>query len=60
MEERKKRFLQGKKCITAYIPEELFNQFNDKLKKDNISKQELIETAIYQYLNDELRINKIK
>ena len=55
-----KKFAEGKKRIGAYISEELHEQFTEKLKKDNLSKTEVLTTAVNQYINGELRVNKNK
>lgn len=57
---RVKKFKEGKKSIGIYVSEELHDQFNQKLKQDKLTKQDVLETAVYQYINGELRVNKIK
>ena len=54
----KKKYLEGKKQIQFCITEDTMIEFNEKLKKDKLSKQEVLETAVYRYLNDELPMYK--
>lgn len=54
------KYMEGKKKLTLRLSEELNKEFEKKLKADNLTKQEVLETAVYQYINGELRINKIK
>ena len=58
--EYKKKFMAGKKNIGITVPEDTYERFAEKLKQDKLTKQDVIETAIHQYINGELRINKIK
>mgnify|MGYP002508422734 CR=1 FL=1 len=53
-----KKFKEGKKQVGAYIQDELHARFSEKLKKDKLTKQEVLETAIYRYLDDELPMYK--
>lgn len=55
-----KKFREGKKSIGTYISEELHRQFTEKLEKDNLTKSDVLTTAVYQYINGELRVNKNK
>ena len=56
--ENKQRFMQGKKQIAFYVNEAIFDDFNKKLKDDGFTKQKVLETAIYQYLNGIMVVNK--
>lgn len=55
-----KKYLEGKKNIAISIKQDLFDQFDKKLKEDKLSKQDVLETAVHQYINGELRVNKNK
>ena len=55
-----KKYIEDKKNIAFYAPKELAHQFDEKLKHDKLSKTEVLTTAIHQYINGELRVNKIK
>lgn len=55
-----KRFMEGKKNVGIRISQELYDQFEKKLKEDKLSKQDVLETAVHQYINGELRVNKNK
>jgi len=50
--------MQGKRKISFGVNEGLFEDFEQKLKEDNLTKKEVLETAIYQYLNGIMVINK--
>lgn len=58
--EYKKKFMEGKKSVGITIPMQLYERFSSKLEEDELSKQDVLETAIHQYINGELRVNKIK
>lgn len=55
-----KKYMQNKKKLAVYVSLDLDKQFTEKLKEDKLTKQEVLETAVYQYINGELRVNKIK
>lgn len=56
--EYKKKFMEGKKNIGITVTQELYDKFNAKLIDDELKKQDVLETAIHQYINGELRVNK--
>lgn len=58
--EYKKKFMEGKKNIGITVTQELYDKFNAKLIDDELKKQDVLETAIHQYINGELRVNKTK
>ena len=53
-----KKFLEDKKQIKIYLKTDILDKFNKQLSEDKLSKQEVLETAVYQYINGELRVNK--
>ena len=55
---REQRYRIGKRNVVFVVSEALFEQFNKQLKKDGLTKKEVLETAIYQYLNGDMKINK--
>lgn len=55
---KEQRYKIGKKTIIFHVNEALYEQFNEKLKKDGLTKKEVLETAVYQYLNGDMKINK--
>lgn len=54
------KYAEDKKKIQFRVEDEIFDQFNQKLKQDKLTKQDVLETAVYQYINGELRVNKNK
>jgi hypothetical protein len=50
----------GKKQIGFLLEQCVNEQFTEKLKQDKLTKQDVLETAVYQYINGELRVNKTK
>ena len=56
--ERQKKYRQGKRTVSFAVNEALFEDFERKLKEDGKTKKEVLETAIYQYLNGIMVINK--
>ena len=50
--------MQGKRSINFAVSEAIFNDFEKKLKEDGLTKKEVLETAIYQYINGIMKINK--
>ena len=56
--EEKQKLNLRKVTGVAEVPEEIAEQFKKKLKKDKLSAKDVFDVAIYQYINDELRINK--
>lgn len=54
------KYAEDKKKIQFRVEDEIFDQFNQKLKQDKLTKQDVLETAVYQYINGELRVNKTK
>ncbi len=57
---KEQRYMQGKRKVSFAVNEQLFDDFKRQLEKDGLSQKEVLETAIYQYINGDLRINKIK
>lgn len=53
--ERQKRYLENhKRCfIGASVSEEVLNRFEEKLKKDGLTKTDFILDAIMGYLEEE-------
>lgn len=56
--ERRKKFMEGKRTVSFAVSEALFDDFEKKLKEDGLTKKEVLETAIYQYINGIMKINK--
>ena len=54
------KFKENKKKLAVYVSLDLDKQFTEKLKEDKLSKQDVLETAVHQYINGELRVNKNK
>ena len=54
------KFKEGKKKLAVYVSLDIDEQFTEKLKQDKLTKQDVLETAVYQYINGELRVNKTK
>ena len=60
VKKNKNSYRIGKKQVGFLIEPNVFDKFSEKLKEDKLSKQEVLETAVYQYINGELRVNKNK
>ena len=56
--ERWEKYRQGKKQVSFAVNEALYEDFKAQLEKDNLTIKEVLETAIYQYLNGIMVINK--
>ena len=48
----------GKKQINVSVNEALFEDFKAKLEKDDLTAKEVLEAAIYSYLNDEIIVKE--
>lgn len=51
-------FLGDKIKLSISLPSDVKNEFDEKLKKDNLKPTDIFVHGISMYLNDELRINK--
>ena len=56
--DRRKKYALDKKQVKFYVNEALYENFKAQLEKDNLTIKEVLETAIYQYLNGIMVINK--
>lgn len=58
--DRKARYMQGKKHISADIDESLFYAYRDKAKADNLTTKDIIETLLYKYVNGDIEISRTR
>lgn len=58
METKQQRYMKGKNKVSIAIDSVLFEQFKEKLAQDNLTQKEVLETAIYQYINGIMKLNK--
>lgn len=55
---KQQRYMIGKKQINVSVNEALFEDFKAKLEKDDLTAKEVLEAAIYSYLNDEIIVKE--
>ena len=56
--ENKKPVRKDSKQVKIFVNEALYEDFKRQLDIDKKTAKEVLETAIYQYINGDLRINK--